>query len=96
MTSEHQPGQAVFKAIRSEDIDWQPFAAFPPGVQLAVVVGAPSEAGPYVTRVRASHDVKLLPHRHPEDRIYTVTRPRCVPLAQPAAAEHAADAVPAG
>lgn len=72
MTSEHQTGQAVFKAIRSEDIDWQPFAAFPPGAQLAVVVGVPSEPGPYVTRVRAGHDVKLLPHRHPEDRIYTV------------------------
>lgn len=25
----HQPGEAVFKAVLSEDIDWQPFAAFP-------------------------------------------------------------------
>lgn len=48
----HQPGQGVFKAILSEDIDWKPFAAFPPSVRLAVVVGQPSEEGPYVTRVK--------------------------------------------
>lgn len=72
MTQDHQPHQAVFRAVLSEDIDWQPFAAFPPGVQLAVVVGDPTEAGPYTTRVRVPHDAKLLPHRHPEDRVYTV------------------------
>ncbi len=44
MTRRHQPGQAVFKSILPEDIDWQAFLAFPPAV----------------------------PHRHPEDRIYTV------------------------
>ena len=26
----HQPGQAAFRAILSEDIQWKPFAAFPP------------------------------------------------------------------
>jgi quercetin dioxygenase-like cupin family protein len=39
---------------------------------LAVVVGQPSEPGPYVTRVKVPSGVKLMPHRHPEDRIYTV------------------------
>jgi hypothetical protein len=68
----HQPGQGVFKAIMSEDIDWKPFAAFPPSVLLAVVVGQPSEAGPYVIRVKVPCDVKLMPHKHPEDRVYTV------------------------
>jgi quercetin dioxygenase-like cupin family protein len=68
----HQPGESVFKAILSEDIEWKPFAAFPPSVRLAVVVGQPSEAGPYVIRVRVPHGVKLMPHKHPEDRIYTV------------------------
>ncbi len=38
----HQPGQEVFKAILSEDIDWKPFPAFPPSIRLAVVVGQPS------------------------------------------------------
>jgi hypothetical protein len=41
----HQPGQAVFKSVLPENIDWKPFAAFPPSVRLAVVVGHPSEAG---------------------------------------------------
>ena len=68
----HQPGQAEFKSILSEDIDWKPFPAFPPSVRLAVVVGNPSEPGPYTIRVRAPHGVKLPPHRHPEDRVYTV------------------------
>jgi quercetin dioxygenase-like cupin family protein len=68
----HQPGQADFKGILSEDIDWKPFAAFPPSVRLAVVVGQPSEAGPYVVRVKVPRGVKLMPHRHPEDRVYTV------------------------
>jgi len=45
-TRAHQPGQEVFKAILSEDIDWKPFPAFPPAVRLAVVVGQPSEARP--------------------------------------------------
>jgi hypothetical protein len=68
----HQPGQQVFKTILPEDIDWKPFAAFPPSVQLAIVVGQPSEPGPYTTRVKASHGAKLMPHQHPEDRVYTV------------------------
>ena len=68
----HQPGQAVFKAIMSEDIDWQPFAAFPPSVRLAAVVGQPSHEGPYVIRVKVPRGVKLMPHTHHEDRIYTV------------------------
>lgn len=68
----HQPGISTFRAILSEDIEWKPFAAFPPSVRLAVVVGRPSEAGPYVVRVRVPDGVKLMPHKHPEDRIYTV------------------------
>ena len=72
MTSPHQPGQGVFRSILPEDIDWQPFPAFPPGVRLAVVVGQPSEPGPYVIRVEVPGGTKLMPHTHPEDRIYTV------------------------
>jgi quercetin dioxygenase-like cupin family protein len=68
----HQPGQDSFKGILSEDVDWRPFPAFPPSVHLAVVVGHPSEPGPYTIRVKVPHGVKLMPHRHPEDRVYTV------------------------
>src|SRR5271155_5484516 len=68
----HHPGQADFRSILSEDIEWKPFPAFPPSVRLAVVVGQPSEPGPYTIRVKVPHDVKLMPHKHPEDRVYTV------------------------
>ncbi len=68
----HQPGEASFKATLPEDIEWKPFAGFPPSVRLAVVVGEPSKEGPYTIRVHVPHDVKLMPHRHPEDRVYTV------------------------
>ena len=70
--SPHQPGQDVFKTILPEDVDWKPFPSFPPPVRLAVVVGQPSEPGPYTIRVKAPHGAKLMPHRHPEDRVYTV------------------------
>ena len=68
----HQLGQEVFKTILSEDVDWKPFPAFPPSIRLAVVVGQPSEPGPYTIRVKAPHGEKLMPHKHPEDRVYTV------------------------
>ena len=68
----HQLGEDVFKAILPEEVDWKPFPAFPPSVRLAVVVGQPSEAAPYVVRVKVPRGVKLMPHRHPEDRVYTV------------------------
>ena len=72
MVHAHQPGQATFRAILPEDIDWKPFPAFPTSARLAVMVGEPSQPGPYVVRVKAPAGVKLMPHRHPEDRIYTV------------------------
>lgn len=68
----HQPSEIAFKSILSEDVEWKPFPAFPPSVRLAVVVGTPSEAGPYTIRVKVPRGVKLMPHRHLEDRVYTV------------------------
>jgi hypothetical protein len=68
----HQPGQAVFRAVLPEEIDWKPFAAFPPSARLAIVVGQALEDGPYTIRVKVPHGVRLMPHRHPEDRVYTV------------------------
>jgi quercetin dioxygenase-like cupin family protein len=72
MRTTHQPDQAVFRSVLPEDIDWEPFAAFPPSARLAVVVGHPSEPGPYTVRVKVPSGVKLMPHRHQEDRVYTV------------------------
>jgi quercetin dioxygenase-like cupin family protein len=72
MPTTHQPDQAVVRSVLPEDIDWEPFPAFPPSARLAVVVGHPSEPGPYVVRVKVPSGVRLMPHRHDEDRVYTV------------------------
>lgn len=68
----HQPGEERFRVIRAEDIVWRPFPAFPTPARLAVLVGDPTKPGPYVIRVRLPGDTKMMPHRHLEDRIYTV------------------------
>ena len=67
MVRDHQPGEAVFRSILPEEIDWKPFPAFPPSARLAVLVGEPTQAGPYVVRVKVPSGVKLMPHRHPEE-----------------------------
>ena len=72
MTRTHQPGQDVFRSVLPDDIDWKPFASFPPSARLAIVVGEPSKPAPYVIRVMVPSGVKLMPHEHPEDRVYTV------------------------
>ncbi|MFI5998727.1 cupin domain-containing protein [Streptomyces sp. NPDC051362] len=68
----HQPGQDVFRSVLPQDIDWQPFPGFPPTARLAVLVGDASEPSPYVVRVKLPSGEKLMPHRHEEDRVYTV------------------------
>ena len=68
----HQIDQSTFRSVLPEDIEWKPFPAFPPSARLAVVVGEPTGPGPYVIRVKLPAGVKLMPHVHPEDRVYTV------------------------
>lgn len=70
-TKSAQP-EPSFKTILPEDIDWKPFAAFPPSVRLGVIAGQPSEPELFMIRVKVPGGVKLMPHRHSEDRIYTV------------------------
>ena len=72
MTQTHQPGESIFRSVLPEDIDWKPFPAFPASARLAVLVGEPSKAGPYLIQVKLPDGVKLMPHKHPEDQIYTV------------------------
>lgn len=69
---EHQPDQAVFHAIRPEEVEWKPFAAYPPAARLAILVGDPAKPGPYLIRVKLPAGTRMEPHKHPEDRIYTV------------------------
>ena len=59
-------------ALHNEDVEWRSFPAFPKEVKLAVIAGDPSKPAPYVVRVKVPNGIKLMPHTHPEDRIYTV------------------------
>ena len=73
MVRAHQPDEAVSqidpaRRHRLETVR----GVFPPSVRLAILVGHPSEPGPYLIKVKVPSGVKLMPHRHPEDRIYTV------------------------
>jgi uncharacterized RmlC-like cupin family protein len=61
-----------FGEILPENVAWIPFADFPPSARIAILVGDTAMAGPYVIRVKVPDGVKLMPHTHPEDRIYTV------------------------
>jgi quercetin dioxygenase-like cupin family protein len=72
MTQTQPANEAGFRSILSEDIDFEPFPSFPPEARLAVVAGDPAKPGLYTTRVKLPSGVKLMPHTHPEDRIYTV------------------------
>ena len=63
---------AQFGALLPEEINWIPFPALPDPVRLSVVVGDISKPAPYVIRVKVPAGAKLMPHAHPEDRIYTV------------------------
>ncbi|WP_327104451.1 cupin domain-containing protein [Nonomuraea glycinis] len=68
----HQADQDVFRSLHPQDIEWRPFPAFPPAARLAVIVGDPPGPGPYTVRVKLPDGEKLMPHRHEEDRVYTV------------------------
>ena len=61
-----------FGFVYQENIQWMPFPALGPEAQMAVLVGTPSKPEPYVVRVKIAAGMKLMPHIHPEDRIYTV------------------------
>ena len=46
MPQKDQPRQALFKAVLPEEMDWQPFPAFPPAARLAILVGEPAKPDP--------------------------------------------------
>ena len=55
----HQPGEDRFQVINSEDVQWKPFASFPPAARLAILVGDPTQAGPYLIRVKLPAGTKI-------------------------------------
>jgi hypothetical protein len=59
--NETRSAGAAFKAILPEDIDWKPFAAFPPSARLAILVGlGPERESDYCGRndARGTHGAR--------------------------------------
>lgn len=59
-------------SITPDQIKWSQHPALPKGIMKAVVYGDPTKPGSYVNRLRHPQGTKILPHTHPDDRIYTV------------------------
>lgn len=60
------------QSIKPDQIKWSQHPALPKGNMRAVVYGDPTKPGPYVNRLRQPQGTKIMPHTHPDDRIYTV------------------------
>src|SRR5262249_2665390 len=43
-----------------------------PSVESVILLGDPRKPGPFVLRVRAQGEIKVMPHTHPIERTYTV------------------------
>jgi quercetin dioxygenase-like cupin family protein len=61
-----------FNSVNPENIVWKSFPAFPEKIKLAILVGDPNKPEPFIVRVKVPNGEKIMPHKHPEDRIYTV------------------------
>lgn len=72
LTSSQSIDLKKFNFINPENIIWNSFPAFPQNVKLANLVGNPSKPEPFIVRVKVPNGEKIMPHVHPEDRIYTV------------------------
>ena len=59
-------------SMRPSEFVWRDQAAIAPGAQFAALLGDPSKPGTYVFRLRAPSGHRVLPHTHPDQRVYTV------------------------
>ena len=72
-TSSAVSGQVTSAIIPlPQGVEWGPNPALPSGARLAVVAGQPGAAGLYAIRVGFPGGLQVMPHSHPDDRLYTV------------------------
>src|SRR5439155_7150436 len=70
MRAQKGPNDAT--EIRPNDINWIPNPATAAGGKMALLVGSPIATGLYAFRLKFPSDYKVMPHSHPDERIYTV------------------------
>jgi quercetin dioxygenase-like cupin family protein len=59
-------------SMRPSEIAWNDQPALATGAKFAVLLGDPDQPGLYVFRLRAPPGHQVMPHTHPEERVYTV------------------------
>lgn len=62
-----------FVTLKPGNEDWKEAPGYN-GIQMMVVSGDPTKAGPYVVRVKFSPGTMSMPHQHPDDRLVTVIK----------------------
>jgi len=59
--------------VKPASITWgDPPPSLPPGSKIAVIVGDPSQPGPFVIRAQVPAGYKVMPHWHPGDENLTI------------------------
>lgn len=59
--------------VSADAVKWGPAPpSLPPGAQAAVLLGAPSQPGPFVLRLKLPAGFTVPPHRHSKDEFVTV------------------------
>ncbi|CAG1018860.1 hypothetical protein BURC_03683 [Burkholderiaceae bacterium] len=59
--------------VSADAVKWGPAPpSLPPGAQAAVLLGAPSQPGPFVLRLKLPAGFTVPPHRHTKDEFVTV------------------------
>jgi len=61
-----------FAQLLPDQVPWTPGKSTPPGGESAGIYGNPGKPGMYIVRFKQPADYKVAPHRHPEERVYTV------------------------
>jgi ChrR Cupin-like domain len=84
-------------AVRPDDIKWGPAPpGLPPGAKVAVLMGDPSKAAPYVLRAQMPDGYKVPPHWHPTAENVTVLKGTLMLGKGEKFSADAAEALPAG
>jgi len=63
---------AVPLSMRPDHLTWKDQTTLPHGARIAVLIGDPSGPGRYVVRLRVPAGHRVMPHTHPDERVYTV------------------------
>jgi quercetin dioxygenase-like cupin family protein len=70
VSSQAMEGQ---KIIKPQEVKWGPApATLPPGAQVAVLFGDPSQEGLFAMRLKAPKGYNIAPHTHPNQEVVTV------------------------